>query len=168
VRTVITELKVGEALVSLLMADGAPSPVERTLIAPPRSRVGPVTPDERATIVNASLYGGKYDDGVDRESAWELLNSRAAETAAKTETEKVAALKAKLDASAAAAAEKQAAAAAKAAAAAAKVAARPQPKSFAEKMIESTARSAATSVGRQLAGKFGGQLLRGLLGGLLK
>ncbi|MBC7504969.1 MAG: DUF853 family protein [Sandarakinorhabdus sp.] len=168
VRTVITELKVGEALVSLLMADGAPSPVERTLIAPPRSRVGPVTPDERATIVNASLYGGKYDDGVDRESAWEMLNSRAAETAAKTETEKVAALKAKLDATAAVAAEKQAAAAAKAAAAAAKVAARPQPKSFAEKMIESTARSAATSVGRQLAGKFGGQLLRGLLGGLLK
>ena len=172
VGTAITQLKVGEALVSLLMADGAPSPVERTLIAPPRSRVGPVTSAERATTVNASPFGGKYDDLVDRESAWEMLNSRAADTAARTEAEKVAALKAKLDAAAAVNAEKEAAAAAKIeqrdAAAAARVAARPQPKSFAEKIIESTARSAATSVGRSLGGKFGGQLLRGLLGGLLK
>jgi uncharacterized protein len=170
--TAITELKVGEALVSLLMADGAPTPVERTLIAPPRSRVGPVTPAERGDTVNASPLAGKYDDHIDRESAWEMLNRRAADTAAKTDAEKVAALKAKLDATAAAAAEKEAAAAAKVLererAAAARTAARPQPKSFAEKMIESTARSAATSVGRQLAGKFGAQLLRGVLGGLLR
>ena len=172
VGTAITQLKVGEALVSLLMADGAPSPVERTLIAPPRSRVGPVTPAERATIVNASPYGGKYDELIDRESAWERLNSRAAETAAKTEAEKIAALKAKLDATAAVAADKAAAAAAKTLererVAAERKEARPHPKSFAEKMIESTARSAATSVGRQLGGKFGSQLLRGLLGGLLR
>jgi uncharacterized protein len=160
--TAITELKVGEALVSLLMADGAPTPVERTLVAPPRSRVGPVTPAERSDIVNASPVIGKYDEMIDRESAWEMLNQRAAETAERTEAEKVAALKAKLDATAAAAAEKEAAAAAKALererAAAARTAARPQPKSFTEKMIESTARSAATSVGRQLGGKFGAQL----------
>ena len=170
--TAITELKVGEALVSLLMADGAPTPVERTLVAPPRSRVGPVTPAERSDIVNASPITGKYDELIDRESAWEMLNRRAAETAERTEAEKVAALKAKLDATAAAAAAKEAAAAAKVLererAAAARAASRPQPKSFAEKMVESTARSAATSVGRQLGGKFGAQLLRGLLGGLLK
>ena len=172
VGTAITELKVGEALVSLLMGDGAPSPVERTLVAPPRSRVGPVTTDERATIVNASPLGGKYDERIDRASAWEMLNSRAAETAAKTEAEKVAALQVKLDAAAATAAEKAAVAAAKTLererVATARAAARPEPKSFAEKMIESTARSAANSVGRQLGGKFGSQLLRGLLGGLLK
>ena len=171
VGTAITQLRVGEALVSVLMADGAPTPVERTLIAPPRSRVGPVTPAERSDIVNASPLTGKYDDKIDRESAWEMLNRRAAETATRTEAEKRAALQAKLDASAAATADKEAAAAAKAMdrerVAAARTAARPQPKSFAEKMIESTARSAATSVGRQLAGSFGSKLLRGLLGGLL-
>ncbi len=175
VGTAITELKVGEALVSLLMADGAPSPVERTQIAPPRSRVGPITADERATIVNASPFAGKYDETVDRESAYEKLNARAADaataaarTAEEQETAKAAVLQAKLDAAAA----KQAAVAQREAdrqaAAEARVAARPQPRSMAEKMIESAARSAATSVGRQLTGKLGGQLLRGLLGSLLK
>ncbi|GGE16507.1 hypothetical protein GCM10011529_23660 [Polymorphobacter glacialis] len=170
--TAITELKVGEALVSLLMADGAPTPVERTMIAPPRSRVGPLTKDERATLINASPFAGKYDDAVDRESAYEKLLTRAADTAARTEAEKAAALQAKLDERAAVEADKAAVAAAKLAAresaAAARVAARPQPKSFTEKMIESTARSAATSVGRQLGGSFGSKLLRGLLGSLMK
>jgi hypothetical protein len=159
-------------LVSLLMADGAPTPVERTLIAPPRSRVGPVTPAERGDIVNASPIAGEYDERINRESAWEMLNARAAEAAERSEADKRAALQAKLDASAAAIAAKEAAAAAKVLererAAAARAAARPQPKSFTEKMIESTARSAATSVGRQLGGNLGAKLLRGLLGGLLK
>nr|WP_310524131.1 helicase HerA-like domain-containing protein [Polymorphobacter sp.] len=172
VATAITQLKVGEALVSLLMADGAPTPVERTLIAPPRSRVGPVTKDERATMINASPFAGKYDETVDRESAYEKLLTRAADAAVKTEADKATALQAKLDERIAADAARQAAAAAKIAereqAAATRAAAKPQPKSFTEKMIESTARSAATSVGRQLGGKFGAQLLRGLLGGLLK
>ncbi|MBC7521679.1 MAG: DUF853 family protein [Sandarakinorhabdus sp.] len=173
--TAITELKVGEALVSLLMLDGAPSPVERTLIAPPRSRVGPITQPERDQVSDNSPYAGKYTETVDRESAYEKLNVRAAqaaEAAAQTESDvaaqKAAVLQAKLDAAAA----KEAAAAAKIAdrdaAAAARIAARPQPKSFTEKMVESAARSAATSVGRQLAGSFGTKLLRGLLGGLLK
>ena len=168
VASAITELKVGEALVSLLMADGAPTPVERTLIAPPRSRVGPVTADERATVINASPFAGKYDETVDRESAYEKLQSKAADAAARSEADKAAALQAKLDAAAAKEAAAKAAAEAKARAAAERAAARPQPKSMTEKMIESTARSAATSIGRQLGGKLGGQLLRGLLGGLLK
>ncbi len=168
VATAITELKVGEALVSLLMADGAPTPVERTLVAPPRSRVGPLTADERATIINASPFVGKYDEVVDRESAYEKLNARAAESAARTEAEKAAALQAKLDAAAAKQAAAAAAAQAKIEAANARAAARPQPKSFTEKMVESAARSAATSVGRQLGGSMGSKLLRGLLGSLLK
>ncbi len=182
VGTAITELKVGQALVSLLMIDGAPSPVERTLVAPPRSRVGPVTTSERNDVINASPFAGKYDETIDRESAYEKLNVRAAEAAqnaarsdAEKEAAKAAALQAKLDIAAAkekarvdAAIAREATAAAKAAAAAERVAARPQPKSFTEKMVESAARSAATSVGRQLAGSFGTKLLRGILGGLLK
>jgi DNA helicase HerA-like ATPase len=83
--TAITELKVGEALVSLLQADGAPSPVERTLIRPPSSRAGPVTPAERAAIVQSSPVAGKYDAAVNRESAQEMLAARAADAVAEAE-----------------------------------------------------------------------------------
>lgn len=75
----ITELKVGEALVSTLMADGAPSIVQRTLIKPPRSRVGPLEPKERAIIQSISPFEGKYDQEVDRESAFEVLRQKAAD-----------------------------------------------------------------------------------------
>ena len=74
--TVITELGVGEALVSMLQPDGTPKPVQRTLVAPPSSRVGPITPDERLAAVQADAMYGKYDTPIDRESAFELLNSR--------------------------------------------------------------------------------------------
>src|SRR3546814_7057938 len=73
----ITELKVGEALVSVLMADGAPSPVERTLVKPPCSRCGPLEAKERAIIQSISPVAGKYDTAVDRESAEELLAAKA-------------------------------------------------------------------------------------------
>ncbi len=166
--TAITELKVGEALVSVLQADGSPSPVERTLVAPPRSRVGPLSDAERAEVINASEFAGKYDEIVDRESAYEKLNARAAETAQRTEAEKAAALQAKLDAQAAKVAAAEAKERAKLEAAQARAAARPQPKSFTEKIVEQAARSAASNIGRQLGGRMGGQLLRGLLGSLLK
>ncbi len=78
----ITELRTGEALVSLLQEDGAPSPVARTLIRPPRSRLGPLTPKERAIIQSVSPVGGKYDERVDRESAEEILKTRADAAAA--------------------------------------------------------------------------------------
>ncbi|GAA3253052.1 hypothetical protein GCM10020258_10040 [Sphingomonas yabuuchiae] len=67
VATAITELKVGEALVSLLQPDGSPSPVERTLIAPPRSRVGPATPEERKVLIETDAVGAKYDQAIDRD-----------------------------------------------------------------------------------------------------
>ncbi len=76
VEEAITELKVGEALVSTLDEDGAPSVVQRTLVAPPRSRLGPVTPKERAIIQSISPFGGKYDSPVNRESAAEVLTQK--------------------------------------------------------------------------------------------
>ncbi|APG61889.1 ATP-binding protein [Sphingorhabdus lutea] len=81
----ITELKVGEALVSTLMADGAPSIVQRTLIKPPRARVGVLDKKERAIIQSISPYGDKYDNEVDRESAAEILAQKSADAAAVAE-----------------------------------------------------------------------------------
>jgi len=82
VAAAITELKVGEALVSTLMEDGAPSVVQRTLIKPPRSRLGPVDAKERAIIQSVSPFQGKYDTPVNRESAEEVLAQKAADAAA--------------------------------------------------------------------------------------
>ena len=81
VEQAITELKVGEALVSTLMEDGAPSVVQRTLVKPPRSRAGPLTPKERAIIRSISPFGDKYDQEVDRESCSEVLAAKAADAA---------------------------------------------------------------------------------------
>ncbi len=82
VATAITELKVGEALVSTLLEDGAPSVVQRTLIKPPRSRLGPVTDKEQAIVQSISPFVGKYDTRIDRESAEEVIAQKAADAAA--------------------------------------------------------------------------------------
>src|SRR5205814_2665176 len=73
---VISELAVGEALVSLLDESGTPGMVERAMVAPPRSRLGPITPEERAAVVAASPVAGKYEQTIDRESAFEQLQGR--------------------------------------------------------------------------------------------
>ena len=73
---VIGELGVGEALVSMLQKGGVPEIAKRTLIAPPGSRVGPITPAERADIVKTSPFVGKYETAIDRESAYEMLRDR--------------------------------------------------------------------------------------------
>lgn len=73
----ISKLGVGEALVSTLMDKGIPLPVERTLICPPRCRMGTISPQERAIIRAHSSVGIKYDTAVNRESAYEMLNQRA-------------------------------------------------------------------------------------------
>jgi DNA helicase HerA-like ATPase len=78
---VITELGKGEALVSFLEGSGTPSMVERVLIRPPSARIGPITPAERAAIQAKSLFKGKYDTAIDRESAYEMLQKRTADTA---------------------------------------------------------------------------------------
>ena len=82
VEQAITELKVGEALVSTLDEDGAPGVVQRTLVKPPYSRLGPVTEKERKIVNSVSELDGKYDDAVDRESAEEVLAAKAADAAA--------------------------------------------------------------------------------------
>ncbi|WP_419827512.1 helicase HerA-like domain-containing protein [Sphingomonas sp.] len=155
VATAITELKVGEALVSLLQPDGAPAPVERTLVKPPRSRVGPLTPVERATLREGSLLAAKYDVAINRESAFETLAAKANAAAAPPT--------ATLDA---------------------KPGKAPPPSMF-DKMLQSAARSASSSIGRQVANELGravlggggrrssssgiaGQIVRGVLGSLLR
>lgn len=84
---VITQLGVGEALVSTLESKGAPSIVDRTLIRPPSSRMGPITPNERAEVMRHSDLGEKYDKPVDRESAYEVLTERAERKARAEERE---------------------------------------------------------------------------------
>ena len=76
---VITQLGLGEALVSILDGEGAPTPVERVLIRPPESRIGPLNDAERKKIMERSPFKGLYDDTIDRESAFELLKQRAEE-----------------------------------------------------------------------------------------
>jgi DNA double-strand break repair helicase HerA and related ATPase len=81
VATAITELGVGEALVSFLNEKGAPSPVERTYVCPPESRIGPATDAERKAVIAGSPVNGKYEALVDRESAHEILKAKADEVA---------------------------------------------------------------------------------------
>jgi DNA helicase HerA-like ATPase len=83
--TVIAELGKGEALVSFLEGNGTPSMVERCMVRPPSARIGPITPEERAAIVKKSPLKGKYDQEVDAESAYEVLNNRTSSTAAPAE-----------------------------------------------------------------------------------
>ena len=186
VATAITELKVGEALVSLLLPDGSPSPVERTLIKPPASRVGPLTAQERKIMVSTDAIGAKSDTLLDRDSAEEILTAKGDEAAAAAasvkaqgESEKAAAQQARLDAIAAKdearvkAAEERlrvqqmreeervVRAAEREAARVAREAAKP---SMADKMMQSAGRSIASSVGRSI----GSQLLRGIFGGLMR
>ncbi|MDQ2918398.1 MAG: DUF853 domain-containing protein [Verrucomicrobiota bacterium] len=77
VEKVLTELGVGEALVSMLDEDGKPAVVERALIVPPRSQVGAITPEQRKQIISSSTIAGHYETTIDRESAYEKLQARA-------------------------------------------------------------------------------------------
>ncbi|MDF0546213.1 DUF853 family protein [Sphingobium sp. H39-3-25] len=185
VETAITELKTGEALVSVLQEDGSPSIVQRTLIAPPRSRLGPVDVKERAIIQSISPVTGKYDTAIDRESAEEILAARGQAAAAaaqaqkaKAEADKAAAAQAKVEAKQREADLKEQA---RRDAAQAREAAKP---GALDKAIQSATRAAGSSVGRQVANELGraifggasrkssggiaGQLVRGILGSLFK
>jgi DNA helicase HerA-like ATPase len=74
---VLTELGVGEALVSFLDEKGQPAVVERAFIVPPRSQIGPITPEQRRQLIQSSVAAGAYEKAVDRESAYELLATAA-------------------------------------------------------------------------------------------
>jgi DNA helicase HerA-like ATPase len=124
--TVITELGVGEALVSVLQDGGVPSVVDRTLLSPPESHMGAITPGERRVAIGSSPFAGRYDNTIDRESAHELLRRRA-EKAAKQAQERD-----ELDAGSA---TKKA---------------RPRRQSVGEAFIKSLARTVGSQIGRQL------------------
>ena len=83
VETVLTELAVGEALVSMLDENGSPQVVERAKIVPPHSQVGAITPEQRKQIIDSSVLAGHYEKAIDRESAYEKLQARAGEKTAK-------------------------------------------------------------------------------------
>jgi DNA helicase HerA-like ATPase len=150
VAQVISQLGVGEALVSMLKDKGVPSPVERAWIAPPRSRMGAITPEERATVRARSPVGGKYDTAVDRESAEEMLAARAAEkTAGADETAPAGNGRAR-----------------------GKPAGAEAPRSKMDEFLWGTKRrqgaieAAAKSATRTVATGLGRQILRGILGGI--
>ena len=84
-KDVITQLGVGEALVSTLDEEGIPTQVERILIRPPESRIGPMNNKERQEQIDRSPYRNRYDQVLDRESAYEVLAQRAENIAAKEE-----------------------------------------------------------------------------------
>ena len=133
----IQALGVGEALVSTLDEAGAPSMVRRTKVRPPDSRIGPVTAEERARTMAASPVAGVYDQAVNRQSAFEVLNARTEAKAQAADTLP--------------------------AAAATHAAGKP---SLAEAMLTSAMRAASSSLGRQIANQVGRQLIRGVLGSL--
>ena len=87
VATAITELGVGEALVSFLDEKGIPTPVERTFICPPGSRIGPISDAERTNVVSTSNVAGFYEKSVDRESAYEILKARTEQAATETKAD---------------------------------------------------------------------------------
>ncbi len=82
IETAITELAVGEALISLLDAKGRPCETERVYVLPPGSQIGPITPEQRAVLLQNSLVAGVYEKTVDRESAYEKLLGRVASSTA--------------------------------------------------------------------------------------
>jgi uncharacterized protein len=87
VATAITELGVGEALVSFLDEKGIPTPVERTFICPPGSRIGAISDGERMDVVKASSMFGFYEKAIDRESAYEILKARTEQAATETKAD---------------------------------------------------------------------------------
>jgi uncharacterized protein len=137
VERAITELAVGEALVSTLENKGTPGIVQRALIAPPASRVGPALPSERQAVFAASAMAGRYDIAIDRESAYEQLRARAemlmpreaSEPAAPSSAPSARGLK--------------------------------PPPSFAETFANSTARSIGGKLGREIVRGVLGSLFRG-------
>ena len=140
VETVITELGVGEALVSMLEEKGTPAIVDRAFVVPPHSQIGPITPEQRKQIISQSLVFGHYENRVDRESAYELLKAKAEQSAQ---------------------AEQQTAEQHKAQASDERKSQRREPDSMMESVMKSAMRSASSQLGRQITRGILGSLMRG-------
>ena len=139
---VISELGVGEVLISMLDEKGVPTIVDRAFVVPPVSQIGPVTTQQRAQLISSSLIAGQYENVVDRESAFEILSKKATER-----------LEQEAKADAAEETAKQEAAAAKAARV---------PSSRSDSVVTSFIKSAARSTGTSIAR----EITRGILGGI--
>jgi uncharacterized protein len=135
----IKELGVGEALVSMLGGKGMPGIVERTLIRPPASRLGPATEAERQAIIQQSLLGSRYDQSIDRKSAYESLKERADKAVAENVKQTGTAAREKTRTGGSRGSNRQ---------------------GVMEAMIKSVVRSIGSSLGRQIS--------RGILGSILK
>ncbi len=144
---VISELGVGEALVSMMDAKGRPRVVGQTLIRPPASRLGPATAAERNSIMNDSPMGEIYNDMVDRKSAYEILTTKR-EAAVKAAEKAVKETKTKKKSSSKRSGRKR--------------------QTVLEAGMKAGARSIATTVGRAIAGKHGAAIARGILGGFMR
>jgi len=152
----ITQLAVGEALVSMLEGKGTPEMVERTFIKPPSGRVGPLTSAERALLLAASPMRGAYDEMIDNESAYEVLKKRVEEASTKaTEGGVLGSITDTIGGWFGGGEAPKSGPGSRGGKA---------PPSMAEKVITSAARSAATSVGRQI----GTAIFRSVLGSILK
>jgi DNA helicase HerA-like ATPase len=147
VEKAITELGVGEVLISLLDEKGIPTIVDRAFVVPPVGQIGPITPEQRQQLMQNSLVAGQYEQAVDRESAFEILAKKTEEKAAQ-----------QAQANAEEQATKQAADEEKAQRAAARA-----PDTVWESIGKSVARSASSSIGRQI----GSSIVRGVLGSIL-
>lgn len=148
VATAISELGVGEALVSFLDEKGTPLPVERALIKPPCSRIGPANDNERRQAIEKSVIYGHYEKQIDRESAYEILKGRAEEMAAPAQKST---------------ASRQAAADSDFGLADILLGSTGPRGGRRQGVLESAAKSAASTIGREV----GKQLIRGVLGSLL-
>ncbi|PHR61160.1 MAG: ATP-binding protein [Robiginitomaculum sp.] len=143
---VISDLGVGEALVSLMDTKGRPQIVGRTLIRPPSSRLGPATDAERKTVMSRSPVKGDYDESIDRKSAYEVLMAKRKTVLAAQEKEKAAKEKAKK-----------------------KPARRGRKRQSAlEAGTKAAVRSLGASIGRKIAGKHGAAIMRGILGSMMR
>jgi DNA helicase HerA-like ATPase len=152
VEKVISELGVGEALVSFLDDKGIPSMVEKAKILPPQAQIGPITPEERSALMRRSLVAGVYEREMDRESAFEILQARLNNQAQLLQQ------------------QKEQEALAKAQAERAKAEARMEKenaKSSGADVFGSLTKAVGRSVTSQIGGQIGRALVRGLLGGLL-
>jgi len=152
----ITDMGVGEALVSALDKDGKPGPVQRLLIKPPESKFGPITEQERAERVARSPLKGKYDASIDRESAYEVLKQKAEQSAREVEEPDAAPQR-----------RGKTPSAPRETYAPREPAAPRAPGRQRQTVTEVLIKSAARSIGNQVAGQLGRAIMRGALGSIL-
>lgn len=153
-KEVITELGVGEALVSVLDKKGRPQVVGQTLVRPPSSRLGPASEDERAAVMTASPVKGVYEDTIDRRSAHEILSAKRADV--KKAQEK--AIKAEEAAKTKAAKKKKAT----------RRKSGRKRQSALEAGVKAGVRSIAGAIGQQIGGRHGAAIARGILGTIMR